>query len=255
MRGDHLYRTEAIVLRRMDYGETDRILTLFTRGYGKVRAMAKGVRKINSRKSGHVELFTRVDILLAQGRSFEVVSQAEMVEAYLPLRSDLVRSTYAGHFVELLDAFTEDSDQHDDLYWLLSRGLQWLCATEDLRRTARYYEIQMLSSVGFQPQLNNCIICDTVIKPENQFYSVVDGGVVCPDCAPDVPRARSLSLNALKVLRYMQRSTFEAIDKLTISAPVHLEIERILYDTLIFHLERRLKSATFLERLRREETH
>src|SRR5574342_296952 len=99
--GEHLYRTEAVVLRRSDLGEADRILTLFARGYGKIRAVAKGVRKPASKKVGH---------------------------------DDVERSVYAAHFVELIDAFTEDADQHDDLYDLLVSGLNWLCGTSDMRR-------------------------------------------------------------------------------------------------------------------------
>src|SRR5512143_2223379 len=113
---EHVYRTEAVVLRRSDLGEADRILTLFARGYGKIRVVAKGVRKPASRKVGHVELFTRVDMLLAQGHSLDVVSQAQMLDAFGPLHKDLERSVYAAHFVELVDAFTEESDQHDDVY-------------------------------------------------------------------------------------------------------------------------------------------
>src|SRR5262245_46708243 len=116
---EHLYRTEAVVLRRQDLGEADRILTLFARAFGKTRVVAKGVRKPASRKAGHVELFMRVDLLLAQGRTLDVVSQAQMLDAFLPVREDLLRTTYASHFVELLDAFTEERDQHDDLYDLL----------------------------------------------------------------------------------------------------------------------------------------
>jgi len=250
---ERLYRTEAVVLRRHDLGEADRILTLFARGYGKTRVVAKGVRKPASRKAGHVELFMRVDVLLAQGRTLDVISQAQMIDAFLPLRLDLTRTTYASHFVELLDAFTEDSDQHDDLYDLLVMGLAWICATTDLRRAARYYELQLLDIVGYRPQLFECVICGDKIQARDQFYSAQDGGVVCPNCGPDYPRARAISLNALKVLRYMQTRAYDPVDQLNISAGVHSELERLLYETLAYHLERRLKSAAFLERLRRED--
>lgn len=249
---ERLYRAEAVVLRRSDLGEADRILTLFTRGHGKVRAVAKGVRRPASKKAGHVELFTRVDVLLAQGRTLDVVSQAEMLDAFRPLRDDLERAAYAAHFVELLDDFTEDSDQHDDLYDLLVSALRWLCETGDMRRTARYYELRLLDLVGYRPQLFECVICGQPIQAQDQFYSPVDGGVVCPSCAPDTPRIRPISLGALKVLRYLQQRSFDTIDQLKLGDSVQAEVERIMFDFLTFHLERRLKSAAFLERLRRE---
>lgn len=251
-RPERVYRTEAIVLRRQDLGETDRILTLYTPHHGKLRAIAKGIRKPTSRKAGHLELFMRVDVLLARGRNLDILTQAEMLDAFQPLRTDLVRATYAAHFVELLDAFTQDEDPSPVLYRLLASGLGWLTTTGDLPRTARYYELSILEIAGYRPELFRCVVCGDELQPVNQFYSVELGGVVCPRCGHDRGQARPLSLNALKVLRYLQTRPFEVVEQVKLSAGVHGETERLLFQALTFHLERRLKSAAFLERLRRE---
>src|SRR5437016_3885105 len=103
-----LYASEAIVLRRMDYGEADRILTIMTPELGKLRVIAKGVRKVTSRKAGHVELFTRVKLLMARARTFDIVSQAETIEPYRPLREDLLRGSYAHYLSELIDVFAQE---------------------------------------------------------------------------------------------------------------------------------------------------
>src|SRR5687768_9809563 len=100
MAREKTYRTEAIVLRRTDFGEADRLLTLFSRELGKIKAIAKGARKPQSRKTGHVELFMRTQFLIAQGRDLDIITQAEMVEGYQALREDLVRTTYASYAVE-----------------------------------------------------------------------------------------------------------------------------------------------------------
>ena len=100
------------MLRHSDWGEADRLLWLYTRQHGKLRALAKGVRKIRSRKAGHLEPFTRVALLLARGRDFYIVTQAETVDPYLSLREDLKRLGYASYVVELLDRFTYDEDEH-----------------------------------------------------------------------------------------------------------------------------------------------
>jgi DNA repair protein RecO (recombination protein O) len=250
---EHVYRTEAIVLRRHDLGETDRILTLFTRDRGKVRAVAKGVRKPSSRKAGHVELFVRADMLLAQGRTLDVLTQVELLDAYLPLREDLLRAAYAAHFVELIDAFTEDGDESLPLFHLLRDGLTWLTTTNDLQRTARTYELRLLDLAGYRPELFRCVVCDETLRPVDQFYSTSEGGAVCPECGVITPRVRPLSLRALKVLRYLQTRTPDVIEQLSLGAQVHAECEHLLHDVLSFYLERRLKSAAFLERLRREK--
>jgi len=251
---DKIYRTEAIVLRRQNLGEADRILTLYTPDYGKVKVVAKGVRKPQSHKAGHVELFARSDVLVARGRSsLDVLSQADLIDAFPPIRGDLIRTTYASHFVELLDAFTEESDSSPPLYHLLADGLGWLGQTTDLRRTARYYELHLLGLAGYRPELFTCVICGEPIQARDQFYSAADGGVICPACGSGHPRAVSISLGALKVLRYMQTRPFEVVEALTLRPAVLAETERILHSTLTYHLERRLKSAAFLKRLRREE--
>lgn len=249
---DRVYRTEGVVLRRHDLGETDRILTIYTRGHGKVRAVAKGVRKPSSRKAGHVELFARVDLLIARGRSLDIVTQAELLDGFPTLRDDLVRTTYAAHFVELVDAVTEDNDPSPSMYALLVAGLSWLCATTDLRRTARTYELHLLDLAGYRPELHNCVVCGKPVKPEDQYFSAATGGVICPRCGAERGTGQRISLNALKVLRYLQSQSFEAIEQLNLSEGVQKEIERLLHETLVTHLERRLKSVAFLDRLRRE---
>jgi DNA repair protein RecO (recombination protein O) len=249
---EHVYRTEAIVLRRHDLGEADRIVTLYTRDHGKIRAVAKGVRRPTSRHAGHVELFMRAEVLISRGRTLDILMQAETREAYQALRADLVRTTYASHFVELLDAFTEDNDQNPALYELLSDGLGWLCTTQNLRRTARYYELNLLQHAGYRPELFRCTVCRTAIKAENQFYSASEGGVICPRCGRDRPRVHAISLRALKVLRYLQTRPFEVVEQLKLGAAAQSECERVLFDTLSHHLERRLRSAAFLGRLRYE---
>src|SRR5512145_355851 len=117
-------RAEVVVLRHTDWGEADRLLVLFSREAGKLRAVAKGVRKLRSRKAGHLEPFTRVKLMLARGRDFWIVTQAETVDAYQPLREDLQRTGYAAYVIELLDRFTYEEGENRPLYQLLTDSLE-----------------------------------------------------------------------------------------------------------------------------------
>jgi len=251
---ERTYRTEAIVIRRSDFGEADRLLTLFSVDHGKVRAIGKGARKPQSRKTGHVELFMRSKFLIAEGRDLDIVTQAEMVEAYVPLRDDLVRATYASYAVELLDRFTVDEDPHRDIYELLAAALGWFARepADELLLPARFYELRLLSLTGFQPRLFNCIHCGEPIREQDQAFSADLGGLLCPNCMEVDPRARPVSAVAVKVMRYLQTRPWDVVGQLRLRPAVLHEIERVNHDYLTHILERELKSSDFLQRLRRE---
>jgi DNA repair protein RecO (recombination protein O) len=246
------YRTEGIVLRRIDFGEADRLLTLFTREYGKLRAVAKGARKPQSRKTGHVELFMRTRFQVARGRDLDIITQAEMIESYAPLRHNLVRTTYAAYAVELLDRFTAEEDQNLNLYNLLSGVLGWMAIHRDLRLVARFYELRLLSFVGFQPQLFRCQGSGEEIREEDQYFSAELGGLLSPGARSADPHAMEISAVAVKVLRYLQTRPWDTIRVLQLRPALHRELEGVMFHYLTYMLERNLSSVDFLHRLRRE---
>lgn len=250
---ERVFRTDAVVLRRQDFGEADRLLVLLTPEHGKFRAIAKGARKPIARKTGHVELFALVDMLIARGRELHLVTQAETKESFLPLREDLVRGTYANHLVELLDRFTAEQDTDRAEFDLLVRALGWLCIDVDPRLVARYYELNLLSLAGFAPSLHYCGIGQEEIQAQDQYFSPPDGGVICPEHHIGIERGAPMSLNALKTLRYLQTRPWDAIQVLQLSGVLHMEIERLMLAYITYLLEQRLESVEFLRRLRREE--
>lgn len=252
MGDERLYQTEAIVLRHQNLGEADRVLSLLTPNHGKVRAIAKGVRKPLSRKSGHLELFSRARVMVARGRDLDIISQAELVEPYAALRDDLVRLSYAAYFVELADSFVGERDENRPMFNLLAAGLGWLCSAEDLRVTARYYELRVLERAGFRPELHNCVVCSKPIVAEDQYISFADGGAVCPTDGKDHPRTSRITMSGLKVLRFMQTRDYASVESLGLRPQLHTELEQLLSYALTYNLERRLKSTAFIHRLRRE---
>jgi DNA repair protein RecO (recombination protein O) len=194
----------------------------------------------------------RSQMLFARGRNLDIITQAELVEAYRPLREDLIRVTYASHLVELLDRFTVEHDAHPELYHLLADALGWLTETPDLLLTARYVELRLLGMVGYQPRLFQCAHCSEVIEPRDQFFSAELGGVLCPNCQRADDRAEPISLAALKVVRYMQTRPYGTVRRLKIRRTLHAELETLMFGYLQHLLERRLQSADFLRRLRQE---
>jgi len=242
---------EAIVLRHSDFGEADRLLVLYARGQGKLRALAKGVRRIRSRKAGHLQPLTATRLLLAQGRNFAIVTQAEAVATFPALRADLDRYTYAAYAAELADKFTFEGEDHPGLYRLLFDTLQRLENHPDPDLVIRYYEMRLLDLAGFRPELQHCTVCGEVIQPQPQFFSPLRGGVVCPQCGESVPAALPVSTDALRYLRHFQRSSFQGAQRARPAAVVHREMERVMQGYLTVVLERRLNAPVFLQHLRR----
>lgn len=248
-RRERSIRAEAVVLRHSDWGEADRILSLYTRQMGKVRAIAKGVRKMRSRKSGHLEPFTQVNLQLARGRDMFIVTQAEAINAYLGLRDDLVRVGYASYVVELLDRFTFDDDENPSLFHLLAETLKRLDQESSLFLAVRYYEIRLLDLLGYRPHLFHCANCENGIKAEAQYFSALQGGVLCPKCGPGAPEARPISMQALKYLRHFQRSSYAQASRARFSPDVNREMEQIMQYYLTYLLERGLNTPAFLRHI------
>ncbi len=185
-RSERAFRTEAIILKRRDFGEADRLLTIITPGHGKIDVIAKGARKPTSHKTGHVELFTRVDMLVHTGRELGIAAQSEMIEPYLGVREDLGRAAYASYCAELLDRFTAEGDEdYSDVFQLVDDTIERLCNDDDPRLAVRYYEVHLLERVGFRPELTECVVSREIIQPQDQFFSYSLGGVVSPEYAQE----------------------------------------------------------------------
>ncbi len=248
---DRSLRVEAVVLRHADWGEADRLLTIYTREQGKLRVVAKGVRRLRSRKAGHVEPFTRAALMLAQGRDIWILTQAETLDAYLPMREDLLRIGYAHYIAELVDRFTYEEGQNRLLYLLLVETLERITVQPDPFLAVRYYEIHLLDLLGFRPDLVNCVNCRELIQAENQFFSALQGGILCPRCGAMDASARPISVEALRYLRHLQRSTFADAARAQIAQPIRMEMESIIQYYLTYILERSLNTPAFLREVRR----
>ncbi len=246
------YRVEAVVLRRVDFGEADRVLVLFTRERGKQPVVAKGIRRIASRMAGHLELFTRVDIQLAKGANLDVVTQVDTRDAFRHLREELSRTSTAYYVAELADALTEEGDEHPELFDLLIATLRALETTDDTRLVAAHYTLRLLDVTGFRPVLQRCVVCGADLLPGKNAFSPFLGGAICPRCAPAEPTARPIPSDALKVLRNLQRAGALGSAHFRVPELVMRDVEGTLRDLVERHTERRLRSPDLIARLRVE---
>jgi len=240
------YRTQAIVLGHIEYGEADRILKLFTFEHGKITAIAKGIRKIRSRKAGHLEPFTRVNLFLAKGRNMDIITQAETVDAYYGLREDLERMANTAYVVEVLDRFTYEQGQNVAMFRLLASTLKRLETQPNLRTVIHSYEVRLLDLLGFRPQLFECVDCGKPIKEEDQYFSPLVGGVLCPHCGSARSEAWPVGKDVLRYFRHLQRSKWQDVEEIIIPEDINKGLTDLIERYFTYLLERKLNTPAFL---------
>ena len=240
-------RTDAIVLRHSDWNEADRLLVLCTQEKGKLRAVAKGARKLNSRKAGHLEPLTHVNLQLARGADLWIITQAETREIFNHIRENLVLTANGIYMLELTDRFTFEDEVNAGVFRLLADSLARLDQSFDPVNVIRYFEIHMMDLLGYRPQLFECVRNGEKIIAEDQYFSGEQGGVICPRCAVSGGEMTRVGMETLKYLRHFQRSSFSEIKKLNITPNTAREMELLLQSYLPYLLERRLNTPQFIQ--------
>lgn len=250
------YTTDAIVLRRLHFGETDNILTLYSPDQGRFSAIAKGARKAISRLSGATEVLTCTRFGLATGKSLEIVTQVEVQELFAHLREDLTRLAHGLYLADLVDHAVENHAPNPLLYDLMLAGLRQIQALDPPELAARWFEVQLLGDMGYAPNLMECAVCQTPLPGEfgrDETFALAAslGGVLCPRHAhPESNEDHSaLGLGALRLLQTLENLGNEggyALPALPAAGPKSLDQTRLaLRRSLRFRLERDLKSLEF----------
>ncbi|MCC6727992.1 MAG: DNA repair protein RecO [Chthonomonadales bacterium] len=246
-----VYTAAGIVLRRVSLGETDRILTLLTREYGKLGAVAKGSRRAGSRLSGATELFTHSRLLLAVGRSLDIVSQCDIREAFPRLRDDLDLLARATYFCELVDRFVEEREPNAEVFDLLLSALYLLQrspASPDA--IVHAFELHLLAERGYAPELARCVRCHAAAEPGRLGFSPSLGGVLCPRCRNAARDSIRLEPPAFHLLRALIEAEPAALVTIAPEREPALTVAQCLRCYIRARAERDLRSAEFLDMLR-----
>ena len=242
------YRDRAVVLRKLDYGEADRIFTLLTRDHGKVGAIAKGVRRQESKLGPSLELYGHIDVLLAKGRGeLDVVAQVQRVPGYR-IAGDMERMAHAALIAELAERVCEDRHPIDGVYELAVLALAELAHETDPRRASAWFLMTALDLLGYAPQLMACVSCETPLPAKPAAFSAEAGGFLDEKCA--LPSMDLVPLAVIKVLRLMAAGDIETYRRVKLDGPLMASIEGVLQSQLEYHMDRRLKSLAFLNSMR-----
>jgi DNA repair protein RecO (recombination protein O) len=236
------------VLKQTPLGEADRILSIFTPDLGKIRAVARGVRRTKSKLAGHLEPLCHVSISLSRGRSLDAISEAMTIRSFRAVREDLQRLSEGVYLAELVESFSAEQQPSPAIYRLLLDTLEQLSGSESTAQAIRYFEVQIIGRSGFGPELRQCVECHTTLEPGDYVHSSATGGVLCDACKTASREVLlPLSLNANKVLRLLQRADIDGAVALQVPRGVADETDRLLRSYIRYVLERELKSVEFMD--------
>ena len=246
-----IHKTRGFILRRDDIRETSILLTVYSRDFGKLKLISKGVRSPEQRFVSAYELFALDEIVFYEKKkkNLFLLSQCELVNFFPKIRESLKRISYASYFIELLDAVTPFGEKSAALYELLLKSILLLSTDASPKRVARIFEIKLLSLLGVMPSLSNCVTCGKEIDKKAMRFSLSSGGVLCPNCFGKDKRARAVLAGTINFISSIEKLPFERITKIKVTKRVGLEVESLLGRFIRYHLDPRLRTLDFIKKI------
>lgn len=248
-----IQKSEGIILRRQDLRETSLILNIYTRDFGKIKGIVRGVRGSRAQYGGaSLEIFALDEIVFYERKHADIytISQCDLLEFFYPIRSSLDKLAYANYIVELIDSVTTLGDKNIEAYSLLLNSLKLLSGDSSPRRVTRIFEIKLLHLLGLMPTLGQCANCGIKMDADAKF-SFTHGGLICRKCfgAGADKYARPILQGTVKFIEHIRSSPFEKVARVKVALEVGRELEEILRKFLDFHIERRLKTLEFIKEI------
>ena len=242
-------KSDALVIRLADFSESSKVVTLFTREFGKVAALAKGAKRLKSSFEAALDLLAecRVVFLRKSSSGLDILTEAQLRSRFRPSGRDLTR-LYAGYYVaELLDGLTEDYDPHPALYGAATATLRRLESPTDPRLSLLHFELTLLREIGHLPDLDACSIChESVTFGEGARFWVSQGGLICTRCGRPEYEHTEVHGGTIAVLRRLAESSDDAWQRLAVNPQQFKELRRILTAAVSHLLERRPRMLKYL---------
>lgn len=246
-----LYKTPAVVLRSMPYGESDQIVTLYTLTLGKIKGIAKGAKRSRKRFGNTLEICSYISATFFEKENLDLVrlSHCELIRPFAGLREDIAKLAWASYLIELVNALTAERIKNKALFRLLIVFLNLIDRGTLKGEIQRVFEVRLLSLLGYQPQFNHCTRCQRGLFGERFFFGAKEGGVVCPSCAANLPGLLPVSLGTIKTLLLAQSIPLEKVGRISFSPQSLKESQAVLTLFLQQYLGKELKSKKFLEQI------
>ncbi|KIL75342.1 DNA repair protein RecO [Pseudobacillus badius] len=247
-----LQKIEGIVIRTSDYGETNKVVTIYTREKGKLAFMARGAKKPNSRLSSVTQPFTHGSFLVQSGSGLGTLQQGEMMTSMRYIREDLLMSAHAAYMAELLDKSTEEKKPNPYLYELFEQCLHYLNEGYDAEVITAIFEMKMLQVIGLHPELSGCAHCGS---REGRFaFSIRENGFLCHRCFEVDPYLLPLSQAAIKLLRLFYFFDLKRLGDIKVKEETKKELRTAISLYYDEYSGIYLKSRRFLDQMERMQS-
>jgi len=245
-----IHKTEAIVLKKRDFRETSLIANFFTRDFGKISGILKGIRKEPEKFASSLEPFSHNEIIFYRSRnsSLHLVSQCDLRENFNATRASIFKIGAGSIMVELLDALMQEEDKHEEVFDLTLTCLKELEVNNNPDKVMTIFKIKVLALSGFKPNFDSCVSCGSKIMDQTKF-SLSLGGLLCVKCQKKDLQARTIFRGTTASISHIQRNDFKNNLNLGMNPEIKKELELILNSFLNFHLGKELKSQKVINRL------
>lgn len=246
-----LYRTEGIVLKSIEYGDADKIVTIYTKNHGKIQAIAKGVRKTKSKFGSSLEILTYAIFLIYKGKNIDIISQTEILESFFAASKEIAKFAFGSNCVEVVNKITEEGEVNLGLFFLLKEVLHYLKETKDPKLLTLSFKWQTLVILGYKPSFDRCCMCNSKIEDQKEmFFSINEGGVICNKCSSkDKRNYIQVSLYFIRLGRKLLITPLSIISKATIPDVRMRELEKLTDSFLAYYSDKSFKTETFLKSL------
>jgi len=245
-----LVKTEGLVIKKFDYGETSLIAHFYTKDYGKINLIFKGIKTDQKKFSSPLEPFSYNEIIFYKKKNttLHLASACDLKDNFDPIRVNLEKISSANTIMELLDMVMPLEDPNEDIFNLGLNSLKALCEYPYADKIITIFKIKLLNLCGFKPHLNSCIICQEKINTQARF-SISLGGLLCASCQKKDLKARPVYRGTVATILHIEKNDLENNLRLGINPQIKREIDYILEVFFEFHLERKIKSLKVTEEL------
>lgn len=250
MKIKHLYTTQAVVLNSIDYGESDLIVSFYTLDYGKLSGIAKGAKRSKKRFVNCLDPFSYVKLIFAQRQndSLARIDQCELLDSFSGIRRNLNTIAVGSYFLELLSEMVREGQKNQKAFELILNFLKYLNIGKDAETFARFFEIKLLSILGYMPHLDKCVVCKNAPAENAKIhFSSAKGGIICQSCIKPYEPKMPICYGTARTLASAAGSSLEGLNRLSLSSHIKKECACIMDNFITYQLGKELKSKGFIK--------